>query len=250
MLDHDHAIALGDKAVKDFEEQGDIVEMQAGRRLVKNQERAVLVLLDEMVDELQPLGLAAAQRVDRLAEPQVIEPDLGQKPERAGDRPTRVERFEKFDRLAGGHLEHVVDRFSFDLDGEDRRAEAFALALRAAEVKVAEELHFDFLEPQPAAPLAPALAGIERERARGKPARERLARRAEHLADPVVGTEVNRRRGPRAAGQRRLIDHHHIPDVLVPADRFHKPRGLVLAGLVPREVTVEDVADERGLAGP
>jgi len=29
-----------------------------------------------MVDEFQPLGLAAAQRVDRLAEPQVIEPDL------------------------------------------------------------------------------------------------------------------------------------------------------------------------------
>ena len=51
MFDHDHGVAFLDQPVKDFEQEGDIVEMQAGRRFVENQHRPILVLLNEVMDE-------------------------------------------------------------------------------------------------------------------------------------------------------------------------------------------------------
>ena len=40
MFDHDHAVALLDEAVEDFEELADVVEMEAGGGLVEDVEHA------------------------------------------------------------------------------------------------------------------------------------------------------------------------------------------------------------------
>ena len=59
MLDHDHAVALLDEAVEDFEELADIVEMEAGGGFVEDVERVAGGAAAEFLGELDALGLAA-----------------------------------------------------------------------------------------------------------------------------------------------------------------------------------------------
>ena len=67
------------ETVKDFEEDADIFEMQAGGRLVEHEQRWPDFLAREfgqMAHELQALRLAPGKRVDRLAKAEVAEPRL------------------------------------------------------------------------------------------------------------------------------------------------------------------------------
>ena len=80
----------------------------------------------------------------------------------------RIERLEKGDRLGGGHFQNVVDRFISNFDFQNGRAEAGSIAFRAAEVEVAEKLHFDLLESQSTAAVAASFAGVERKCGRGE----------------------------------------------------------------------------------
>ena len=59
MLDHHHAVALFDEAVEDFEEFADIVEVEAGGRLVQDIEGVAGGAAAEFLGELHALGLAA-----------------------------------------------------------------------------------------------------------------------------------------------------------------------------------------------
>ena len=59
VLDDEQAVPLLDQPVEDAHEQRDVVEMQAGRRLVEDEQRVRLALIDEPLDELEPLGFAA-----------------------------------------------------------------------------------------------------------------------------------------------------------------------------------------------
>ena len=59
MLDHDHAVALLDEPMEDFEELADVVEMQAGGGLVQDVERVAGGAAAEFLGELDALGLAA-----------------------------------------------------------------------------------------------------------------------------------------------------------------------------------------------
>jgi len=59
MFDHDHAVALLDEPVEDFEELADIVEMEAGGGLVQYVERVAGGAAAEFLGELDALGLAA-----------------------------------------------------------------------------------------------------------------------------------------------------------------------------------------------
>ena len=85
-----------------------------------------------MVDELEALGFAAGEGIDRLAEAQVVETDLAEKLQRGGDFFLGIEGFEKCDRLGSGHFQNLVDGFSADLDFEKRRAETGSIAFRTA----------------------------------------------------------------------------------------------------------------------
>jgi hypothetical protein len=52
VLDHDDRVALVDQLVQHFEQLGDVVEMQAGGRLVEDVERAPVARLDSSFDSL------------------------------------------------------------------------------------------------------------------------------------------------------------------------------------------------------
>ena len=77
--------------------------------------------------QLQPLRLAAGERVGRLAEPQVVEPHVDQ-PLQPGLH-LRLAAKER-ERLADGHLQHFGDVAAAVLDLQDFAAIARAAALR------------------------------------------------------------------------------------------------------------------------
>src|SRR3954462_14023649 len=133
-----------------------------------------------MTGELQALRLAAGERRHRLAELQVLEPYINQ----------RLQPFLHFprgakegDRLGDRHFQYVGDRLSLDLRLEHFRAEALAVAVRAAQVNVGEELHLDVLEAVAAARGATAVAGVEAEGAGGVGALPRGLGFAEDASD-------------------------------------------------------------------
>ena len=76
VLDDDDRVALVDEAVQDVEQALDVGEVQAGRRLVEDVERAPGGDLRQLGRELDALRLAARQRRRRLAEADVAEPDV------------------------------------------------------------------------------------------------------------------------------------------------------------------------------
>jgi len=93
VLDDEQRVALCDEALEDEEELGDVVEMQAGGGLVEDEKRVRGGLrlgrarlgggigsggIDETLDELEALALAAAEDIERLAEAEVAEADFGE----------------------------------------------------------------------------------------------------------------------------------------------------------------------------
>src|SRR5439155_13135151 len=79
VLDHEHRVARVDEALQRLEQLLDVREMEAGRRLVEDVERATGRDLAELRRELDALRLAARERRRRLAELDVVEPDVVQR---------------------------------------------------------------------------------------------------------------------------------------------------------------------------
>ena len=248
VLDDDDAVAFLNEAVEDFDEKRDIVEVQACRRLVEDQERLLAGLADEVVDELEALGFAAGEGVDRLAEAEVVEAHLAEKFQWGSDFFLGIERFKKCDRLGGGHFQNLVDRFSADLDFEKGRAETGSIAFRTAQEEVAEELHFHLFKAESAAAVAAAIAGVEGKAGGCESGRLGCRGVGKEIADVFVNAKVNGWGGARSFRKWRLVHHDDFVHLLVTADGFHKACGLILCGVLADELPVEDVTHERGFS--
>src|SRR5690606_20935644 len=124
-----------------------------------------------------------------------------------------------------------------------------AVALAAAQIHVAQELHLDVLEAVAVASRAAAVAGVEAERACRIPtlARERLRR--EELADRLE--RADEARGIRAGrlADRRLIDERDVVDRVRADDAAMPARLLGRAALELREASIPPVLDERPPSG-
>ena len=107
VLDDHYGMAGVNQTLKDLEQDANVVEVEAGGRFVEEKQRGLCrprgnsTLLDfrpriwqigfwseptgagrrlgQVTDELQALALAAAERVDRLAEPQITKTNFLQK---------------------------------------------------------------------------------------------------------------------------------------------------------------------------
>ena len=153
----------------------DVGEVQAGGRLVEDVERPAGRDLRQLGGELHALRLAARQRRRRLAEPDVVEPDVVQRLQPALDLRDVLEELE---RLLDRHLEHVGDRLALEADLERLAVVALAVALLARHVDVRQEVHLDLDLAVAAADLAAAALDVEAEAARLVAARPRLLRAA------------------------------------------------------------------------
>ena len=110
VLDHQQRVAGGDQLAQGPQQPGHVLEMQAGRRLVEKEQRAgscrcflpdrggacraAALLrggLGQEAGKLEPLGFATGQGRHRLAQSQVVEPDVGQRLQANDDLAVRRE---------------------------------------------------------------------------------------------------------------------------------------------------------------
>ena len=92
VLHHDQRVAGGQQAAQRVDQHRDVREVQAGGRLVHQEQDALSGFAlaagalrggaGQVTGDLQPLRLAAGQGRDRLAQGEVAQPDLGQRPQR------------------------------------------------------------------------------------------------------------------------------------------------------------------------
>ncbi len=218
VFDDDQRVAGGNQFPECPQQFAHVVKMQAGRGLVEQEQRVAVADgvaapvrgSGQKTRKLQPLCFAARQRRHRLAELEVIQADIDQRLQRADDIRRMVE---KCQCVGHGQIKHVGDRFAFERDLEDLGAVASAVAVRAAQVYVGQELHFHMLKAVAAAGRAAAGAGIETESARGVSARLCQRRTGVTAAYRIEGADVACRIRARGAADRRLVDHHHVIDV-------------------------------------
>ena len=102
-----------------------------------------------------------------MAKSQITEPHLLQNFERVRELFALADLGEPGGRFRNCQLEHIVNRFSVQLNFKNVRLEAFAFAFRATDIEIAQKLHLDFFEASAVATFATAAPGIKRKSARG-----------------------------------------------------------------------------------
>ena len=107
------------------------------------------------------MRLAAAQGIEWLPQPQIPEPHLLQNFERIRELFALADLGKPGSRFGHGQLEHIVNRFSVQLNFQHVRLETFAFTFRATDIKIAQKLHLDFLETGAVATFATAATGIK-----------------------------------------------------------------------------------------
>lgn len=141
MLDNHNRVAFAFQTAYDFQQQGDVGEVQAGGGFVEDVERSAGVAFGEFQGEFDALGFAAGEGGGGLAEADVAETYVHQGLQFARYGGDGVEKFAGFfDR----HVEDLADVFAFVLDFEGFAVVAFAVADFAGDVHVGQEVHFDF----------------------------------------------------------------------------------------------------------
>ena len=97
------------QAVEHLDQHPDVVEVEAGGRLVENVELAAVALAARSParGDLESLGLAARERGGGLAQPEISQADLLEVPERGAELGLVAEAG---DGLVHRPLQHVVDR--------------------------------------------------------------------------------------------------------------------------------------------
>src|SRR6516165_6163700 len=202
--------------------------MQSRCRLVKNQERvpAAFPAFGQVAHKLQALRLSAGQDIDRLAESQVAESDFLKELKRLGQSIARIDGSKECNCLSYSQFKNIVNRFAAQLDCENVRLIAFALAFSAPNVLVTKKLHFDFLIPQAGASLAAAPARVEREHSRGQSCRHGFRQRRKNLPDLIKGSHIDRWCRSGRTGQRGLINQENLVNIVGASDTFTNTRRL------------------------
>src|SRR5690606_16527600 len=200
----------------------------------------------QLARQLDALRLAARQMRRRLPERQVVDPDPLEEAKRRGHRGVRGEELERF---ADRELEDVGDRLALVAHGEGGVVEAAALAIVAADVDVAQEMHLDLADAVALSGLAAAALDVEAEAAGLVAVRAGLGELGEEVADGVEDLDVGGRVAAGRAADGLLIDGDDLVELLDALDRVvaADPAGAVVD--VALERGVEDVVDEGGLAG-
>ncbi|MNX16520.1 hypothetical protein D3C86_463880 [compost metagenome] len=260
VLDDDQRMARVEQLAQRAHEPRDVVEVQAGGRLVEQEQRALarhhlaargraLGRFGQEARELQALRLAARERGHGLAELHVVQAHVDDGLQHAQHVAVGVEQ-----RRGLGHGEfqdvgHVVALgLALDLHFEDLGPVALAVAVGAAQVHVRQELHLDVLEARAAAGRATPVAGIEAELARGVAALARQRRGGEDFADGVPRAHVARGVGARGLADGRLVDEHHVAQVIGAEHAVVRARRLGGLAEVAHERGRQHVLDERRFA--
>ncbi len=252
VFDHHQRMSLRHQTAERAEQTCDVLEMQAGGRLVEQEQLPAHGAAGKVLGKLEALRLAAGQRRHRLAQVQILQADCGERFEYAQD----VRRIGKeCQRLGDGELEHICDRqgllaaLAVHPYIEHFVAIPSAVAVRAAQVDVGQELHLDMFEAGARTGRTAPVARIEAEGAGGIAALARQRIRGKTFADGIEGADIAGRIGARGLADRTLVDQHHAVKGFGAADLAMRAGLLLRLALHGHQCRIQHVADQRGLAG-
>src|SRR3984893_2553041 len=203
VLDHDDGVAGVRQPAEHFEQALDVVEVEPRCGLVEDVERAAGGPARQFLGELDALRFAARERGRRLAEMNVVQPDVAQGLELLTNRRHRAH---KIDRVEHGQVEHLGDVLALVLDLQRVAVVALAAAYFAGYVDVGQEVHLDADDAVALAGLAAPALDVEGEPPRAIAAHPCLGELREKLADVGEEPGIGRGAGARRAPDRALID--------------------------------------------
>ena len=126
-------LPLSTRPLEHPQQLADVLEVQAGRRLVQDVDGAAGGALLQLGGQLDALGLAAGERGRGLAEPDVAEADVDERLQVPRDR---REGREELGGLLDRHVEDVGDGLALEVDLERLAVVARAVADLARDVDV------------------------------------------------------------------------------------------------------------------
>src|ERR1700694_1524010 len=233
--------------MQDVQQPLDVGEVQASGRLVEDVERLPGIAAAEFFRQLDALRLTAGQLRRRLTQPDVAETDFAEGLQLAPDSRDAVE---ELGRLLDAHVEHVGNRLAPVGDFESFLVVPLALADLAGDVDIREEVHLDLDDAVPLAVLAAAALHVETEAAGLVAAHARFRHLGEQLPNVGEDAGVGRWIGARRAADRRLVDVDDLIDEVQPGDLAGATRTVLRPVEVLRHAPIQNVTDERALAGP
>ena len=246
VLDDDDGVAEAGKAVQNFEELANVVEVEAGGGLVEEIEGAAGLALGEFASELHALGFAAGERGGGLAEMDVAEADVNEGLQLLVDGGDVLEDGQRvFDR----EIEDVGDGVAVEFYGEGFLVVAATVADLAEDIYVGQEIHFDAALTFALAGFAASALHVEAEAAGLVSALARFGQHGEEVADGGEDSGVGGGVGARRAADGRLIDLDNFVELLSAVDGFVCAGFFAAAVEFLGERTIEDVVDECRLSG-
>ena len=259
VLDHHQRVARVHQLAQSTQQLGDVVKVQPGGGLVEHEQTAALRQglaagavaarrLGQKTGQLEALRLAARERGHGLAELDVLQPDIDDGLQHAHHLAVVGKTLHRLAHREVKHVGHVHGHVAGDGDFQNLGPVALAVAIRAAQIDVAEELHLDMLEARAAAAWATPVATVEAELAGGVAALTRERRGGKQLANRVPGTDVAHRVGARRFANGRLVDKHHRAQLLGPEQAYVGTRRFGRLAKVAQQGRSEHVLHQRGLA--
>src|ERR1039458_2776151 len=246
MLDDQQSVARGAELEEDFQQLGDVVEVQAGGRLIQNVERAAGRLAAQLGGEFHALRFAAAQRRGRLAQTNIAEADLRQRGQWVANlRHGAEER----DGLIHRHVQHVGDVLAFVIDLQRLAVVAAPIAGLARHVHRRQEVHLDLDQAVALAFLAATAFDVEAEAPRAVAANLGRGQAREEVPDMVEHAGIGRWVAARGAANGRLINDDHLVEILEALEGTVQARALFGAEELPHQCPAQYVVHERALAG-
>ena len=252
VFDHQQRVARNDQLVESAQQPRDVLEVQPRGGLVEHEQGLAATgfaraRLREVAGQFEALRLTAGERGHGLPEREVLEPHVAQGLQRFQQRVLAVEQLQCFGHGERQHVGNAVPARKARF--EHLGAESLAVALGAAQIHIAQELHLDVLEAAAGAGRAATVARIEAEGACGVAAFLRHRCAGEQLADGPPGTDVAHGVRARAFADGRLVDQHDVRELRCAAQCGVLAHGQARFTQRLRNGAVQHIAYQRGLAG-
>ena len=257
MFDHDQRMPDREQLAQRPHQLGDVVEMQTGGRLIEHEQRALLgqrlarlgCRFGQETRQLEPLRFPARQGRHRLTQLYIFKPDVDDRLQLGQHLAVVLEQPHRFadgqiQRI--GNAEFAVGPTQFYI--EDLGTETPAVAIRASQIDIGQELHLDMLETRTATARAAPVTRIEAEHAGRIAALGRQRRCGKQLAQLVECADIAGRVRTRGLADRRLVNENRIGQPIGAEQAFMNAWRLGGAAEMPCQRRIEQVLHQGALA--
>ena len=265
MLNDDERVSRLEQLAQCAHEFGNVVKVQPGGRLVKQKQGAfagqtLATLgrtsrrLGQKPGQLEALRFAARQGGHRLPQTHIFQPHIDNGLQRTNDIAVLRKQGCGFADREGQHIGHIQvawglpQGLALDLDFENFRPVALAIAIRATQIHIAQKLHFDMLKARAATTGATPVTAVGTEFAGGVTALARQGRRGKNFSNRIPRAHITHGVGSGRFANGRLVYKHHIAQVVGAQHAVVRAGGFGGFAKVAHQGRRQHVLDQAGLA--